>query len=444
MPNRVKREQANSLESHLNTRQDRNSYLTGGGSWTWDSGTGTLSWTGTATLHVGGASAATVAPGSVVVGTSAGSIAYVDINRAGSGALTVYGSVLLTDSTNLTDERITLGVRAADGTFHFRNGTVMFDGETKQFGTLLSVADRSAITTDGTAGPHSVGFTYIPGSGQLAVFVGGVLAELGVDYTETSSTQITFAAGKIPSAGERILFANLVGGQGPSPTGTVSLQDAWAVNNQVDVTTGSAVALEGLAGQTVLSVQYDPGGGAQETAAVVADTGDYEVVSGTGGVRVHANDGSGDMWGVLPLDDGGKDLVVLLDGAASPKQGVRVANTGLLEFGDYTGAYPGGAWSGDGGIRWSVYTGTLNSGAFTDISTGLSGILGVVFSVLDGSTGRVLCGEADGAVVADRAYGISFDPGTGNVRIALGTDGVGSPGTDVDGEAYSLVVFHQG
>jgi len=433
----VKREQLRDAESSTNTRQDRNMFATGGGAWTWDAGTGTLSWGQGFQIQSGSGAVASIAgPSSSVVGTASGSTLYVDISRTTSLTVPAVGGLLITDSAFASDYRVVVGVRGADGKFYFRNGTVMSDGDSKQFGTLNSVVDRVDIVADGLA-LQTVGFTYLTGKNQLQVYVGGLLQELTVAYVETSSTQMTFQAGHIPGVGETVTFINGVGGQGPAATGTVSLQDAWAVGRSIDVSSGNGLQLSGSVGQQVLYT-LNPATGLP-TYSVVGTTGMTHNMSGVGGYTFDSNV-STYLWGLVPANGGDGALLFMDNGSTNP--GLRVTSSGQLEFGSYAGAYPAGAWSGSGGIKWSVYVGTLSAGAATVVATGLPSIMGVVFSVHDAVTGMEICHEAALGATASKAHAVFFDSATGDVTIAGTSAATGSTGQDVDGEAYSLVVFH--
>jgi len=441
----VNRQQTTESESQLNTRQDRNTFVTDGGTWTWDQGTGTLSWSGTIVIHRAGRSADTINSGSITGVTTTGDSVYVDVNRdAGSQVYSVSEDPLGNPALFATDTALALGARGVDGKFYFRNGTVMSDGDSKLFGQLNSVTDRNDIVSTGVA-LNAVGFTYVTGSNQLAVYVGGILQILGVHYTETSSTQITFSTGFIPPAGERISFVNIIGGEGPAATGTVSLQDAWSVGNQIDVSSASGLDFVANTSQQVMAVRSPVG--APITKMFIRGDGAVVNNSGETGLVVYTNDFSGDAWVWYPVDDGGKDAMFL---NLLSSNGFRLSSTGLIECGQYTGGSfgdgaPGGSWTGDGGIRWSVYAGTLSTGTNTDIATGLTGILGAVFAVRDGVTGRDIINDVATGSTSNKQFGITFDPISGDIRISANAAGdPDSPGGHVDGEAYTLIVFHQG
>jgi hypothetical protein len=301
------------------------------------------------------------------------------------------------------------------------------------FGAVRSATDRNDITADGNA-LQTVGFDYTIANNQLAVYVGGLLQVLDLHYTETSASpgQITFLAGYVPAVGEDITFIDILGGQGPSGAGTTSLEDAWAVGHEVDISGGDPVLLRStdptdtlIAGQHISTTKFS-----------VTAAGDVLLAT----ARV-PTDGAVGEWRVAPNDDSGEDLLALYVTGAGPHPGMRVDSSGQIEFGSYAGAYPGGTWTGDGALRWSVYTGTLNSSAQTAIVTGITDILGVTFSV-ESSAGPRILWESSNPQVANGQFALTFSGGT--VTVAQTPAGAGNPGSFVDGEAYSLVVFHRG
>lgn len=447
----TKRQQLKDAESQINTRQDRNVFVHAGGTWTWDSGSGTLTWDQTVRISLGGLGTYTVAAGSVTGVTIAGRTVWIDVDRSTAGATS-----LTTDGTNIgnvvnsTDERLIIGIRGSDGKFYFRNGTVMSDGDSKQFGMLNSVTDRNDITANGNA-LQNVGFTFVAASNQLAVYVGGILQTLGVEYVETGTTQVTFQPGYIPTAGEHISFVNIIGGQGPAATGTVTLQDAWANGNTIDVRSANGVYIDtDQVSQFVLRTRYDTGP-LTTTWAVRGRDGMNFNFSGEAGYAFYTNDLSGDGWFFAPLDDGGKDSLLMYgDAGALDIKGFRLIENGsgpaLLECGTYAGSnYPGGTWSGSGGIAWMVETGTLNAGTPTNINIGAGlVILGVAVAFYDAGTARWQMHEYGYGLDSSRTAIVSYHPGTGNLTISGLPDGPGAPGSGIDGEAYRIVIFYQG
>ena len=434
-----KRQQSAEAESQGNTRQDRNLQVSGGGTLTWDSGTGTLSWSSTLFVSLGGATVHTLASTSVVVGTSAGSTLYVDADRAGGGGALPPGvGVTVSDASFRSDNRIALGTRSPDGKFYWRNGTVMFDGDSKTFGALNSVTDRNDVVASGAA-LEAVGFSFVAGSGQLAVYVGGLLQTVNVEYVETGTTQVTFQAGYIPTAGELVSFVNIVGGQGPAATGTVSLQDAWAVDNTVDVTTGDEVFLYETSGAGAFAV-HDAAPPAIPNL-LINGSGNILINSGDAGYTLRDDLGT-DYWGMLPLDDGAGSLVFFNSGST---EGLALSKTtSLLEFGTYTGAFPGGTWAGEGGIRWMTDAGTLNAGSATTIAIGAGlTLLGVTIAVFDSGTSRWILHEVASGSLSTRTFFVTYDDVSGDLSISGLVDGTGAPGSSVDGEAYQITIFYQ-
>ena len=442
----TKRQQTKESESQVNTRQDRNTFITDGGTWTWDQGPGDLTWSATVNIQRAGVTVDTVGTGSLSGITGTGQTVWVKVSRTAGAALSFATGVLLPDVANSTDTRIVIGARGADGKFYFRNGTVMSDGDSKLFGMLNTATDRLDVVADGNALYNDINdglFSYVQAVNQLAVYVGGILQTITTDYVETSTLSVTFQPGSIPTAGELISFVNIIGGQGPAATGTVSLQDAWSVGDTIDVTSGNPLRVNRTTDGTAYVARYN----GVDSANIRATRGDFlaGMNTGEGSFGFFTNDMSGDSWLLGPMDDGGKDAIFA---GGSGVKGFRVRDNGQIECGSYSGSYPGGSWvpftGTNGGLRWSVYVGTLNGGAKTDIATGLSDILGVVFTVLDTVTGLSICQDVAAGGTAAKRYGISFDPALGNVTIAGFIDGSGIPGADVIASAYRLVVFHQG
>jgi hypothetical protein len=449
---KTKRQQTAEAESQYNTRQDRNTFFTAGGLWTWDAGTGTISWTADANIQRGSLAEDTITgPDSVAGLTATNDILYAHVDRSTGGTTLTAGVEVdkeagtagLTDS----DDLVVLAVRSSDGKLYFRNGTVFSDGEVKAFGTVKSATDRVEVVADGAA-LQTVGFDYLLASNQLAVYVGGVLQVLSVHYTETTASpgDITFEAGHIPSQGERITFIDILGGQGPSGSSQVSLQDAWSNGHDIDVTTGNELYLfDTGAGAYVLS-----GGDAAYSGGRnwgVTPAGDYLSSSGISGYAFLDDAGGSDDWHFRPLDTGVGDAIFAHWEGAGPHPGFRIDSAGLMEWGEYTGgAYPfaGGTWSGGGGIRWTVYSGTTASGAQTTLAaTGLSDVLGIVFSVVEVGTNHILW-ESNSPQVGANQFAITFDSATGDITLSQKTDGTLNPGSNIQGVAYQMVVFHQG
>jgi hypothetical protein len=455
---RVKRQQSRENESHVNTRQDRNIYITDGGLWSWDSGTGTLTWSSSFFLRRAGVPIHTIVAGSVVGVTTNGQVIFVDVSRTAGGTIAIQGGTVpgpllsINDALHSTDTRLIIGIRGSDGKLYLRDGTVFSDGDVKTLGTLSAFTDRNEVTAPGTA-LVSVGFDYLFTSGlnaQLTVFVGGILQTLGTHYTETTESpgDVTFIAPHIPPAGDVITFINVVGGQGPSGSG-VTLQDAYDNGNEILTASTIAPVIIHRSVGTLLALGVSPsildwkitltpssGILLQDTASLM-------------GYGFLSNDGA-HIWRLTPANDGSSDALFFADQGGGVQGGLLVDGAGAgLEWGALTGGYDGGGtWAGAGPIRWSVFTGTLNAtGDSVTLATGITSILGVMLSLeLVGGSGNFISKEVNNATVADRRHAATFDS-SGNVQISESSDGSGDPGgvtTTFNNAAYKLIVFHQG
>ncbi len=116
---------------------------------------------------------------------------------------------------------------------------------------MNSATDRTDILSDGDA-VYAVGFNFLPGSHQLAVYVGGILQQQGLHYIEIGSNQVGFDDPYIPSVGELLSFVNIVGGEGPPGAG--NLQQAYSNGAQVLVNAGSPMALSNTDGTDTTSM----------------------------------------------------------------------------------------------------------------------------------------------------------------------------------------------
>lgn len=450
-----KREQTRNAESVANTRQDRNTFVTDGGTWSWDAGTGTLAWSGDINIRRGGVVLHRVeGPSSVVGLSSAGSVAFVDVDRSDGGFIFVQGGsspgplTNLNSSSNSTDERLVLGVRGADDKFYLRDGTVFSDGDSKTLGTLNAATDRGDILASGAA-TDTVPFSYAVGSDQLAVYVGGMLQVVGVHYSETNPTTITWTALGQPRAGEMVTFYNVVGGQGPAGSGG-PLQTAYD-NGRTIVAGGAAVPL-------YVWSSLPPTGGEWPSLLAWGDSssaprgyadanGNLQVTGGTAGVGVRDNSGSG-TWRLVPLDDGGSDLLLY---NTKLGRGVRFDSAGGVEHGEYTpgiDGYPGGGWTPygtGGGLAWAVFTGTIDgAGAEEVIKTDLPNIKGALLSVFDGSRGGYSSVDLANTQFTGKRISAFFDDVTGDVTLSGNLAGSAPIGSDLWGEPYTLIVFYQG
>lgn len=431
----IQREQSRNLETHVNTRQDRKTVLVAGGNWEWDASAGEVSWASDALLLRGGLAFDTIPAGSISGINTTGDMLVAIVNRASGGNTLTAGSQVLVYSLSApeqdADNVILLAARGADGRLYFANGSVYDSDDPKPFGTLKGQTDRTETAASGSA-TYLTGFDYTLGANQLAVYVGGLLQIATRDYNETAASpgEVEFLSGSIPADSERITFVNILGGQGPAGSSNVSLQSAWANGHTIDVNSGDPVKLiSANSGDTVLEVL-------QGLVSKLSINADGRVASAMGYLIY-----KGSRFLSLLADGAGDNLYLASFGAPGPQPAVQLDPTGCIEFGDFD--VDADIWLGEGKLRWTVYTGTLLSSAPTIIPTGLSDVLGVVLSVGTSVGHRVLWESATGAV-ADYGLAITFNPGSGDIRIGGSVAATGNPGTAVDGEVYRLVVFHQG
>jgi hypothetical protein len=447
MGNRPSRDQSRLQEEVTNTRQDRNTILTGGGTWAWNAGTGTLTWSANAYLSRGAKLVDTVTgPGSQINLGNAGKCAYVIVDRSSGGGILAVGQAYMTNALFNDDSVVVLGYRGSDDKFYFRNGTVMSDGDSKAFGMLNSVTDRDDVVADGNA-LQTIGFNYVMTSGQLAVYVGGMLQTLGTHYTETAVNQVTFTAGHIPVEDELISFVNIIGGEGPAGT-SGSLQDAYDEGTNVEVVSGFPVHLwSATVGATVLSIGDGPYPGSTQNITFRSNRGilmqSGGVPGSNRGLRIEDN-AAVSFFDFFPVDDGQDDFVAIYRRWG---HAIRMYGGGEgLEFGVYSGAYPAGpgAWTGDGPLRWKIYTGTIDgAGASEAIPTGITSIQGLILAVRDnGVPGGWYVAQSNTVPDASR-YLMSRYNAAGDIEI-LGRVTSPTIGASFWGQPYTLIVLHQG
>ena len=449
-----KRQQLKNVEDHLNTRQDRNLFLTSGGTLQWNDTTGILSWSSPLQVWAGGVPLATVNAGDTSASPllAAGDALYVELDRdTGGGTLTPGAADPVTSANQSTDDRVLLGVRGSDGKFYWRNGTVMSDGASKTFGTVQSLTDRDVQTSTGVLAYTT--FVYGVGLNQLQVYVGGILQQNTVDYTEAAAGAVNFVSGREPAAGEIITFLNVVGGQGPAGSVIGSLQDAYDNGETVSAgsvsvwhqppglsTPGPVVLGVGDAATPTVLAGMTAKGWFKTSPAAPLDAGAAGLVMKDG----EASSVNG-FFTIAPLDDGSGDTIFLNIGE---QDGFLLKKDGSgMEWGTYPGTFPDASvWAGEGPIRWAVYTGTLDSSTIPSAShaTGLTTILGVVASVEQGAGSGVFSTvEHAGAASTAYRWGVSFNS-SGVVQITGETYAATSVDPTLNGAAYRLLVFYQG
>lgn len=462
----IKREQTAVSESQVNTRQDRNTFLTDGGTWTWNYGTRTLSWSADVKVRRGGLVTDTITgPDSVVLaGAGAARVLYAVVDRTTGGATLTPGVEVLDAAENsavlLTDGAVAVGIIGLDTAFYFRNGTVMADGDVKQFGTLNSLTDRQDVSATGSDTYASIAFSYVVGSNQLAVYVGGILLLDGLHYNEVGvagslSTTIIFTAGNIPLTGELISFVNIVGGQGPAG-GSTSLQLGYDTGRHI-LTASSAtpVNIHNASGPPIPVLTAGIGTADADRRFYVLNSG--SVISGRTGAANAGESGfffqdsaagADAAWAFVPLDDGSGDAILYNNGSG---QGIRLEkSTGAMAFGAYAGTYPGGTWTDEGtggALQWAIITGTIPSnptGGPETVNLGLSTMIATLISIDDnGIANFALSSDFGGTTIANKQHSVMFNNTSGDIDIAITPGSVSQFGSNIEGEAYTLIVFYQ-
>ena len=426
-----KREQGQGVESQVNTRQDRTTIVTGGGTVTWVVSTDTLAWSATLRLRVAGFVAIDIVSSSVTL-TTANRGFYAQINRA-TGALVTTGVSPLSNALWDADDIIWLALRDANNNIVWNNGTFFADGDSKQFGTLNSVTDRNEVTADGTA-LQAVGFTYVVASSQLAVYVGGILQIVGVHYTESSTTQVTFTAPYIPANGELISFVNIIGGQGPAtPFGT--LDEAYEGGATIQVDEGAPVVLNVETGAA------DPEEiiqGWENNAVVVAllkRLGQLELTE----LRLY--DALIAETFRLTTTVGGQ---VILWHTADETAVEFDKTTGRFSFGTFDGT----TWTraGDAQMMWETVSGTFPSTISTTETIAWAAAKGVpkgiMFRCENTNLSRHFYAEGNLGTSSNRVISIQYDPSAEEIVIAGNSGGTNPPGVHYESGTYELVVFY--
>jgi len=426
----LKREQGNDLESATTARQDRNFALTDGGIITWDAGTGELAWAGTLRVRIPGETVIGIAAGSVTGLTSANDTIFIDVDRD-AGTISAPGQSELDNAGNLSDGRVVLAVRGIDGKLYFRNGTVFTDGDVKTFGSLNSATDRNELIANGAA-VKNVGFTFLPASNQLVVYVGGILQKLGLHYVETGTTQVTFEDEYIPSVGELVTFMNVVGGEGPP--GTSSLQSAYDNGTLIEAVDEAPVQLKsGDEGTEVLLQIGHPSSTGGLAAAKVDRDGELTVN------RIVLRDlTNGTKAFIFEVDQNG--ALRIRASASGAEYGIRLNDddTGI-EFGKFEDVNDAG--ESGGAFRTTTFSGTTSGVAETNVATGFTTIRGVIVSVFHSTLGRYLVSGFADAASASREFYVSWTA-AGVVTVSGASNGTGVLPTALQGQNCKILVFH--
>jgi hypothetical protein len=160
---------ARALVQQTVVNQQRNALLFGGGTWSWNAGTGVLAWNAAANIAIGGLadSVNLIATGNVTL--TNGQVAYVEVNRVGpGGTLTV--NVALESALVLDDNTVIIARRTGSLLdVGYPAKMLLQDGESKELGSGLSSQNRTylGITTEATSSPawnsgHSAPLRTIP------------------------------------------------------------------------------------------------------------------------------------------------------------------------------------------------------------------------------------------------------------------------------------------
>jgi hypothetical protein len=154
----IDRNQTKDAESVYNTRQDRNTFMTGGGNWSWSLSSGTLSWSDIIYIYLGGSGGSVVQiPAGSVPGMGVNGVAVVvELDRATPGIAAGPLTRNAIDALNFSDDALILGVRGMDERFYLRDGTILSDGEVRQLGALDEVTDRVDQTGSAAVFPNAV------------------------------------------------------------------------------------------------------------------------------------------------------------------------------------------------------------------------------------------------------------------------------------------------
>jgi len=447
MAGNIKRQQTAESESQVNTRQDRNVVLADGGTWTWNAPT--LTWSGNITLHRSGLTSDLLAgPDSVATLDAAGKCFYALVNRTASGGLTKAVG-LLGDAVIASDDAVVLAYRGLDGKIYFRNGTVMSEGDSKTFGTLNSVTDRTELA--GVTGQvnYLTGFDYGFGLNQLAVYVGGLLLKEGTHYSESASSpgNVDFIVPYLPTDDELITFMNIVGGQGPAGAAS-PLQDNYNAGRLIELPSASVPVQLWRAGVESAALAVGEDAIYANAHIVLTTLGRLDLKSGNRGLRVRDNGGV-DYWNYVPaVAPHVGDFLIYNTGSGF---GFRLdKSSGTLVAGSYAGVYPSGTWTdeGSGGLRWEVATGTIPAnppGAPETVNLGLSTMIGVLLSVADGNVANTVLAQAFGlAQDTNRQFSVTFNNTSGDIEIRPDPASAAQFGAYIENEPYTLIVFHQG
>lgn len=443
----VRREQGDRFESSVNTRQDRNLLLTNGGTWTWDPGAGELTWSQDLDIIVSNAGVVTLAA-DTATGLVVGTCFYVLLDRA-LGTVTSSGAAAVGDALLDADEAIVLGVRGADDRFYMRDGTVFAEGDASSLGTWSPSVDREVIVAGGTNTLSLVSMTYVYGTNQLLVSVGGLVQELGTHYEEVDlgdvSTDIVFYPDYIPSAGERVTCLTLTGGRGVSLFS--SRQDAYTAGSDVLVVAAAPMSntmSDGTDDSIVESWGQD-GASADDKAHVRRDA-----TWRARAFQIRDSSDHAESWEQVSL--GGH----LIFWNTDTGKAVRIRRgTGEVDFGTCDGtsftitAQPaGGGVSGtQPGARVMCFSGTLDPTLPTHIPWS-AGSLGVPYGIqilaynAAPTIAKYMAGEMSGFATGGSEVIVLYDETNNRIVVSGSLTGNDVVGANYQGQPYRMTVFY--
>jgi hypothetical protein len=167
---------------YLNTvvRQNQALKLVAGGTWAWNSGTGTLSWSANAAVQVPGLanSVNTILAGSIVL--TAGQVAYVDINRVGPGGnLTV--TAALNSTLTMTTDRLIIAREAGGDVIVGAHSMRLIGGESKKLYAGASIQNLAFIgaTDESSSVPDYSSNNYVVDGTSLLTAISTLDSNLG-------------------------------------------------------------------------------------------------------------------------------------------------------------------------------------------------------------------------------------------------------------------------
>jgi hypothetical protein len=247
--------------------------LTSGGVLTWDSTTGTFTWTYDIIVEFPTLAANVIIPAGSETGITVGQSLYFalpylqadDVSPTGAWNLSL-GDYTLTAPEILigapapeNEQLFIVATHGVDGQLYCRHHLVLTDGVPSGFGNGGLGSSRYIVTSDGTAGQVSdMGFDYLPDRRHIDVYLNGQLLTPGVsgggtgyrdsDISGEADYYEIQGAGTLPwyrgiyiqktvASGEEIIIILNVGGQGPQgPPGPLGgLDDSYNAGNEIDI-----------------------------------------------------------------------------------------------------------------------------------------------------------------------------------------------------------------